>query len=262
VIGNYDYLLDWRFEQDGSIRVAVGATGVIEARAVAEESAGNGHGRDSVEAYGQLVAKNTLGVNHDHFFPYRIDLDVDGQNNSLMVHRLVEKELPADGPRKSIWIAEPFIAAKERDAMMDIHLDKPTMWVFVNPNVKGPLGHPTGYEIMPGLTAASLLNPEDGAQKAGAFSTHQLWVTPYRPGELYAGGVYPNSSKGDDGLAAWTKENRSIENTDIVAWYTLGFHHVPREEDWPVMPVMWHDFVIRPFHFFSRNPVLDLPKQP
>lgn len=42
VIGNYDYLLDWRFEQDGSIRGAVGATGVIEARAVAEESAGNG----------------------------------------------------------------------------------------------------------------------------------------------------------------------------------------------------------------------------
>lgn len=179
-------------------------------------------------------------MNHDHFFSYRIDLDVDGQNNSLMVHRLVEKELPADGPRKSIWVAEPFIAAKERDAMMDIHLDKPTMWLFVNPNVRGPLGHPTGYEIMPGMTAASLLNPEDGVQKAGAFSAHQLWVTPYRPGELYAGGVYPNSSKGDDGLAAWTKENRSIENTDIVAWYTLGFHHVPREEDWPVMPVMWH----------------------
>ena len=28
VIGNYDYLLDWRFERDGSIRVAVGATGI------------------------------------------------------------------------------------------------------------------------------------------------------------------------------------------------------------------------------------------
>jgi len=49
---------------------------------------------------------------------------------------------------------------------------------------------------------------------------------------------------------------------DIVAWYTLGFHHVLREEDWPVMPMMWHDFVIRPFHFFAQNPALDLPKEP
>jgi primary-amine oxidase len=262
VIGNYDYLLDWRFEQDGSIRVAVGATGVIETRPVAEERVPAQHAHDSAEDYGQLVAKNTLGVNHDHFFSYRLDLDIDGQDNSFMVHRLVKKELPPGSPRKSIWVAEPHVATKEADAMMDIHLERPSMWIFVNPNVKGPLGHLTGYEIMPGATAASLLDPDDGPQKVGAFSAHQLWVTPYRPNELYAAGTYPNSSKGDDGLAAWTKENRGIENTDIVAWYTVGFHHVPREEDWPVMPVMWHDFVIRPFHFFPQNPVLTLPKKP
>jgi len=39
VVGNYDYLMDWRFEQDGTIRVAVGATGILDARAVADESA-------------------------------------------------------------------------------------------------------------------------------------------------------------------------------------------------------------------------------
>ncbi|PYT30390.1 MAG: hypothetical protein DMG57_08365 [Acidobacteria bacterium] len=34
VIGNYDYLMDWRFEQDGSIRIALGATGIIETKGV------------------------------------------------------------------------------------------------------------------------------------------------------------------------------------------------------------------------------------
>ena len=54
--------------------------------------------------------------------------------------------------------------------MMDIHLDRPAMWIFENSNVRGPLGYATGYEIMPGAAAASLLDPEDGAQRVGAFS--------------------------------------------------------------------------------------------
>src|SRR5215472_10635547 len=40
----------------------------------------------------------------------------------------------------------------------------------------------------------------------------------------------------------------------------FGLPHLPREEDWPVMPVMWHDLIIRPFHFFAQSPALYLPK--
>jgi primary-amine oxidase len=266
VIGNYDYLLDWRFEQDGSIRVAVGATGIIETKGRKEKMPAAEHAMgaaaEAQDEYGRFVGENTVAVNHDHFFSFRLDLDVDGQKNSFMADRLEKRELPASTHRKSIWVVKPVMAKTERDAMIDIHLERPSMWMFVNPNVHGPLGYPTGYEIMPGTTAASLLDPEDGVQKVGAFSNHQLWVTPYRADELYASGVYPIQSKGDDGLAVWTKANRPIENTDIVAWYTMGFHHVPRAEDWPVMPVMWHDFVIRPFDFFPQNPVLTLPMKP
>jgi primary-amine oxidase len=264
VIGNYDYLVDWRFEPNGAIRAAVGATGIIEVKRVKEKTpAGaavgmsDGMGGDQ---YGHFVKENIVGVNHDHFFSFRFDLDVDGPRNTFMADRLVRRDLKNNPSRKSIWVMEPFAARNEKDAMMDIHLERPTMWRFVNSNVKGPLGYPTGYEIMPGVTAASLLDPEDGPQKVGAFSAHQLWVTPYEPEELFASGVFPTASKGSDGLAVWTKKNRSIENADIVAWYTMGFHHVPRAEDYPVMPVMWHDVLIRPYDFYPANPALDLPK--
>jgi len=264
VIGNYDYVLDWRFERDGNLRVAVGATGIVETKAVKAKNAVDARGHLAAGAgdeFGHFVAENTVGVNHDHFFSFRLDVDVDGVNNSFMPMRLVKRQL--NNPlRKSIWVAESSTAKSERDAMMDIHLDRPAMWHFVNPNVKGPLGYPTGYELMPGTTAASLLDPDDGPQKVGAFSAHQLWVTPYAQDERFASGVYPTQSKGDDGLAVWTRANRPIENTDIVAWYTLGFHHVTRAEDWPVMPVMWHDFVLRPFDFFPASPVITLPAAP
>jgi len=263
-IGNYDYLMDWRFRQDGTIEVAVGATGVIETKAVVQKNAA-GHAMDQIgmnasPEYGRFVADNTVGVNHDHFFSYRLDMDVDGPSNSFMADRMVQKLLASDPMRKSIWIVEHTIAAREKDAIMDIHLERPSMWMFVNPDVKGPLGYPTGYEIMPGATAKSLLSPDDPPQMLGAFSEHQFWVTPYDPAQRYAAGTYPTSSKGTDGLAAWTQANRPIENTDLVGWYTLGFHHVPRVEDWPVMPTMWHTFQLRPFNFFAANPALDLPK--
>jgi primary-amine oxidase len=263
-IGNYDYLTDWRFRQDGTIEVAVGATGVIETKAAAQKNA-TGHAMDQVgmntmAEYGQFVADNTVGVNHDHFFSYRLDMDVDGPANSFMADRIVQKLLPSDPMRKSIWVVEHVIAAQEKDAIMDIHLERPSMWLFINPNVKGPLGYPTGYEIMAGTTAKSLLSADDPPQKLGAFSEHQFWVTPYDPAQRYAAGTYPTSSKGTDGLAVWTQANRPIENTDLVGWYTLGFHHMPRVEDWPVMPTMWHHFQIRPFNFFATNPALDLPK--
>jgi primary-amine oxidase len=42
----------------------------------------------------------------------------------------------------------------------------------------------------------------------------------------------------------------------------MGFHHVVRAEDWPVMPVSWHTFEIRPFDFFDANPAMNLPLKP
>jgi primary-amine oxidase len=261
VAGNYDYLIDWRFEPGGSIRLAVGATGIIETRHTKDKLPADS-AKDSVmdgDQYGHFVDEQVFGVNHDHFFSFRLDLDVDGTKNSFMADRLEKRELKNNPARKSIWVMHPSMAHTEKDAMMDIRLDRPSMWRIINPSVKGRLGYPTGYELMPGANAASLLDPEDGPQKVGAFSAHHLWITPYAPDELYASGMFPTTSKGNDGLAAWTKANRPIENTDIVAWYTMGFHHVPRAEDWPVMPVMWHDLLIRPFDFFPANPLMDLP---
>jgi primary-amine oxidase len=259
VVGNYDYLMDWIFQQDGTIRVAVGATGIVETKSVKEEM--TEHHMDGKPSNGTLVAPNLVAVNHDHFFSYRLDMDVDGTKNSFMVDKLVPQQIQAR-TRKSIWAVESTIAKNEKDGIRDIDLRNPGMWMFINPSVHGAVGHPTGYEIMPGMTAISNIAPDDPAQKVGAFSEHQMWVTPYKPDELYAAGVYVTNSKGLEGLPAWTAANRPIENTDIVGWYTVGFHHVVRLEDWPVMPTMWHDFLIRPMNFFDKNPVMGLPHQP
>ena len=263
VVGNYDYILDWRFEQEGAITVAVGATGELEVKPVKDKMdvMGKDPEGNTVE-FGHLVAPNTDGVDHDHFFSFRLDLDVDGTKNNFEVDKLVQYKLPASSARKTIWAMKAECINTEGEAMQNISMEHPAMWRFTNPEVKNELGYPTSFEIMPGLTGVSLLSKDDWPQKRAGFSDHQLWVTPYDAKERYAAGVYVSGSKGTDGLPVWVKQNRSIANTDIVAWYTMAFHHVPRPEDWPQMPTMWHDFTLRPFDFYSKSPLMDLPMQP
>ena len=64
---------------------------------------------------------------------------------------------------------------------------------------------------------------------------------------------------GHDGLAHYTRNNRDIAECDLVTWHTFGVTHVPRPEDWPVMPVEYCGFQLIPLGFFDRNPTLDLP---
>ena len=270
-VGNYDYLFDWRFEQDASITVGVGATGILEVKAVKDQRADAPQSASMVGVdpdgnkveFGQLIAPGLSAVDHDHYFSYRLDLDVDGVNNTLMVDKLVPYKLPENAMgRKWIWAMKPEMLKKEGDAKLDVSVAHPAMWMFTNEGVKNSLGQNTSFAIMPGETGISLLPPDEWPQRRAGWSEHNLWVTPYDPTERFASGVYLMGSTGEDSLPNWVKQNRSIMNTDIVAWYTVGFHHVPRPEDWPQMPIMWHTFSLSPFQFLPKNPTMDLPMVP
>jgi len=259
IFGNYDYIFDWVFQQNGSIRVRVGASGFDQTMAVNSRSAADDP-KGEASRYGRFIAENSVGIDHDHFFSFRLDFDIDGSANSFVRDKFQVKRLPAENPRKSLWVAEPETAKTEEQAKARMSMEHPEGWRVINPNVKGPLGYPVGYELMPGDNAISLLLPDDYPQMRAGFTDYHVWVTPYRANERYAAGDYPFLSKGGEGLPAWTKANRPIENTDIVLWYTVGFHHVPHAEDWPVMPTVWHEFELKPVNFFAQNPALDLPK--
>jgi primary-amine oxidase len=257
-IGNYDYSLDWVFTQDGRIRTRIGASGFDGLKGVRAQSMNDATARTET-AYGTLVAPGLVATNHDHFFSMRLDVDVDGPENSLSIDQLMQRDF--EGPRSG-WVVEPRVPRTEREAQLDYDLTRPAHWRIVNPNADGPLGHSPGYVLRPENSVAhSMLSAGDMAQERAGFTRHQLWVTPQNAEERYAAGTYVNQSEGGLGLPAWTAANRPIENTDIVLWYTAGFHHIPRTEDFPIMPSAWHEFQLMPYNFFGRNPALDIPTE-
>ena len=147
----------------------------------------------------------------------------------------------------------------EQEAQQLIDPLRGRYWKVVNPHVTNGLGQPVSYKLMPGDNTAAFQHPSAYVSKRAGYMSKHLWVTPYDADELYATGKYPNQSQTDAGLPAYTKDNRSIEDTDVVVWYTLTHNHIPRPEDWPVMPVGYTGFMLKPVGFFDRNPALDVP---
>lgn len=262
VIGNYDYLLDWTFQQDGSVLVAVGATGIVEVKMSPQKDASivakNKQPKAAADAYGRFIDPHIIGVNHDHYFSFRIDLDIDGANNNFVLDRLVQQKLEGDR-RKSIWVKKSSVITSEADAKLNIDLSQPSLWRVHSQARKNHVGYPTSYQLKPGRNAITLLSEDDYPRRRAGFIDHHLWITPYDRDQHYAAGEYPTLSEPGKGLPAFTKDNRSIKDTDIVLWHTVSMHHLVRAEDWPVMPVMWHSFELRPFDFFNGNPAMDLP---
>jgi primary-amine oxidase len=249
-IGNYDYGFFWYLQQDGTIEYEIKLTGVLSTGAVAP---------GVVPAHGTLVAPGLNAMVHQHFFNVRLDLDIDGVDNAVE-EVWTESDPPGPAnPHGNAFRAHRRRFAHELEAQRRLDPASARWWEIVNPNVNHRLGAPVSYRLVAGENTVPFASPDAAVSRRAGFIGRHLWVTPYVPGERYAAGEYPNQHAGGAGLPEWTSADRPIDNTDIVVWYTFGHHHVPRPEDWPVMPVATIGFMLKPVGFFERNPALDVP---
>ena len=253
-IGNYDYAINWIFHQDGVLEVDAALTGIMLPKGVAAAKAG---GQDRP---GHLVAPNVVAPHHQHFFNFRLDFDVDGPQN--VVHEMNTTATPAGAgnPYLNGMVMKETMLATESRAARDLNLATARTWMVANPSATNALGAHTSYILVPGVNSVPYVGPTSQVRKRAGFINHPFWATRYHDGEMYAAGIYPNQSLGGAGLSAWIANNESLSNQDVVVWYTMGITHIPRPEEWPVMPATHVGFKMIPANFFARNPALDVPK--
>jgi primary-amine oxidase len=206
-----------------------------------------------------VVAPLLYAPNHQHFFNVRLDLAFDGVENTVQQLDVVADPLDGANPSENGFHLEATNLGTEKQALAHLNLETGRTWRFINPSVKNALGQPVGYKFFPGDNAFPFASPKAWWRKRAGFVNHHVWVTPYREEEKYAAGDYPNQSGGGDGLVKWVEQDRPIENTDIVFWYTFGHTHIPRPEDCPVMPTAYIGFLLKPNGFFDENPANDVP---
>ena len=250
-VANYEYLVYWRFYQDGGIECEVRATGVMVTSHIAAPG--------SRPANGTVVDRGIYAPFHQHFIVARLDLDVDGTDNTVCVTESRPAPLGGDDPYGLGLVVRSTPLRTEQEGKQVYDWGTQRGWKVVNDSVVNGLGTPPGYKLVPGAAFPPLLDPASPAFQRAAVIGHTLWVTPYDQDERWPCGDFPVQSERDSGLAVWTLADRGIENADVVLWYVFGIHHVTRPEDWPVMPSDVVSFWLKPSGFFDRNPALDVP---
>jgi primary-amine oxidase len=238
-IGNYIYGFDWIFGIDGTIEVKVVLTGTLLTRGAA----------DGEEQMAPLVGPDVSAPNHQHFFSFRLDLDVDGAVNE--VHETNVRHLAVPGFKNAFGPVETELTT---EGFRDADPFQARHWEVANGT--------RAYAIETSDIAVPYSSPLYEPLQRAAFASHQFWVTKFKDDEKYAAGTFPNQGEAGAGLMSFVSPAEPVANTDVVVWQTLGMTHVPRPEDYPVMPTESIGFKLVPHGFFDQNPALDAQELP
>ncbi len=251
-VANYEYLVYWRFYQDGNIECEVRATGIMVTTAFAEGA--------EPPATGTVVDHRTYAPYHQHFIVARLDLDVDGSENTVLEVDSEAAPIGPDNPHGMALVTRSTPVRSESEAGRDFNWERQRGWKVINPNKTNKVGGPTGYKLVPTASFPAMLDPATVQYLRSPVIGHTLWVTRHHDDERWPAGEHPVQSHADEGgMSQWIADDESLENEDIVLWYVFGIHHITRMEDWPIMPADTVSFWLKPFGFFDQNPSIDVP---
>ena len=249
-VANYEYLVYWRFYQDGNIECEVRATGIMVTTPYAEGEA--------APPYGTVVDNRTYAPFHQHFLVARLDLDVDGSANTVMEVDSVAPPVSDENPYGLALVTQSTPITSEASSARDYNWDTQRGWKVVNPGKLNRHGTPVAYKLVPGAAFPAIMDPSTPQYLRAPVIGHTLWVTRHDDDERWPCGKYPTQSTVDTGLTEWIKDDAPLENADVVLWYVFGIHHITRVEEWPIMPVDTISFWLKPFGFFDQNPSMNM----
>jgi len=249
-VANYEYLIYWRFYQDGNIECEVRATGVMVTTPYTDGS--------PPPATGTVVDERTYAPYHQHFLVARLDLDVDGPANTAYEVDSAAEPISPGNPYGLGLVTRATPIRSEAESARDFDWAAQRSWKIVNPNNTNRLGTNVAYKLVPSASIPPLMDPTAPQYLRAPVIGHTVWVTRRHEDERWPCGAYPTQSAEDAGISRWIADDESLENTDLVLWYVFGIHHITRVEDWPIMPADIVSFWLKPFGFFDQNPSIDV----
>jgi primary-amine oxidase len=251
-VANYEYIMAFVFNQAAEMHYEVRATGVLSTQPIDDDA--------GACAFGTRVHPGVLAVHHQHVFSLRADPLLDGARAQRLV-RAEARAMPPDPARNPHGTGyEAVETPVARSAGLDLAPERNRAYVVQNPARRNAVsGRLAGYKVSAPPFQPLLAQPGSFNARRAEFATRAMWAVAYREDELYAAGRYTNQSRGGEGVAAWAARGDDILDKDLVLFVQFGMNHIPRVEDFPVMPCEVMRVSFKPVDFFERNPALDVP---
>lgn len=251
-VDNYDYVIDFTFHQNGVLGVSVGLTGYMVTNLYAP-------GHDS--PYGFRIQDFLSGPIHLHAAHFKVDIDVNGTSNRYETLDIEEETVIVDRPSRPEYSQTKFaynLKSSEKNATYEYNFDKPMYHIFHNNKQRNAFGEKKSFRLKAEGVAKQLMRRNVGYEDAVPWARYQLAVTQYKDQEHASSSFYHqwNPSTKTINFQSFIDDDESIVDEDLVAWVTLGIHHIPHTEDLPVTttPGKYATFHLIPYNYFSECP--------
>lgn len=214
-IGEYNYVVQWTFGDDGTIEPAVGATGKLQKYTTDPR-------------YSWPLNATQRGTSHVHNYYWRLDFDVAGSTNNVVEMIEFGGSGTAQRPMALINYTTETAAQFSPSTFRS--------WRVKNTSVLNSDNHVVSYELAPG-GSETFRGPN-----FEPWTKNDVYVTQYNLCERWASHNSTGGGCGDD-LSAFVN-GQTVQ--DPIVWYGVTFHHLARDEDQPIMSSHWSSFTIAP----------------
>lgn len=250
---NYEYLFYYWFHVDGSFGLEIKLSGMLSTNFLSSDEEGG------LPNHGILVSPEVNAQLHQHMFCVRMEPAIDGDLNRVSELNTVKADDSKFG--NGFKISETYLE-NEKEACRDLKIGR--SWKISNHSV--PVNEisrkPVGYKILYNNVNPSILtNESSGVSKRAAFAQHNLWVTKKLEDENFPAGEFPTQSNPakSAGIDSWIGgRDETLNDEKLVVWCSFGVLHLPRVEDFPIMPCETTGITFKPDGFFKGNPALDI----
>nr|XP_036875606.1 retina-specific copper amine oxidase isoform X3 [Manis javanica] len=227
-VGNYDYIWDFVMHPNGALEGRVHATGYINTAFLS--------GGEESLLFGNRVGEQVLGTVHTHAFHFKLDLDVAGLKNWVVVEDVVFKPVAVPwSPEHQLQRPQLTRQVLGREDLAAFSLGSPLpRYFYLASNQTNAWGHQRGYRIQIHSPLGIHVPLESDMERAVSWGRYQLVVTQRKEEESQSSSIYYQNDIWTPSVAfADFINNETLLGEDLVAWVTASFLHIPHAEDVP-----------------------------
>ena len=249
-VANYEYLVYWRFYQDGNIECEVRATGIMVVTHI--------DGGQAPPTARWSTTAPTRRSTSTSSWPAWTSTSTAPRTRSYMLR-------DADLPIVRREPARPRARAANRPAHRGRGprrlrlVNTQRAWKVVNENKRNTIGNQVAYKLVPGAAIPPMFDPASPVLARAQVIGHTLWVTPYDPRRALAvRRVREPERRSTTACPSGSRRSAPFATPTSCSGTCSASTTSPAQEDWPIMPGDTVSFWLKPVGFFDRNPSIDV----